>query len=95
MITDGLITDIDETIDTVIECSYLPMSIVIVGVGNAKFDKLDILDDDEGTLVNSNGKRPLRDCVQFVQFNTIEDVATLRKEILCEIPEQISAYYEH
>lgn len=91
MITDGLITDKDETIDTVVECSYLPISFVIVGVGNANFEKMDILDDDEGTLVDSKGRRPLRDCVQFVQFNNIEDVATLRKEILGEIPEQISA----
>lgn len=91
MITDGLITDKDETIDTVVECSYLPISIVIVGVGNANFEKMDILDDDDNSLVSSQGKRPLRDCVQFVQFNQIEDMGILRKEILGEMPEQISA----
>lgn len=91
MITDGLITDKDETIDTVVECSYLPISIVIVGVGNANFEKMDILDDDDNSLVSSQGKRPLRDCVQFVQFNQIEDMGVLRKEILGEMPEQISA----
>jgi len=91
MVTDGLITDKDETIDTVVECSYLPISIVIVGVGNANFEKMDILDDDENTLVSSQGKRPLRDCVQFVRFNQIEDMSVLRKEILGEMPEQISA----
>jgi len=63
-----------------------------VGVGNANFEKMDILDDDENTLVSSEGKRPLRDCVQFVQFNQIEDMSLLRKEILGEMPEQISAY---
>lgn len=64
---------------------------MIVGVGNANFEKMDALDDDEGTLVSSQGKRPLRDCVQFVQFNQIDDMGLLRKEILSEMPEQISA----
>jgi len=37
IITDGVITDMPQTVQAVIEASYLPMSIIIVGVGNADF----------------------------------------------------------
>lgn len=44
----------DATIDTIIQCAYLPMSIIIVGVGNADFENMDILDGDDG-LFNNQG----------------------------------------
>jgi len=93
MITDGQITDFDSTIDSVVECSYLPISIVIVGVGDADFSKMDILDDDDGNLQSRNGRKPARDCVQFVEFNECKnDIIKLRTEVLYEIPGQIEAY---
>lgn len=44
IITDGEITDMSDTIHEIVSASYLPMSIVIVGVGPADFSKMDILD---------------------------------------------------
>jgi hypothetical protein len=43
------------------------MSIIIVGVGNADFDNMNQLDGDSG-LFHTNGKKCLRDIVQFVPF---------------------------
>ncbi|NXP73176.1 CPNE2 protein, partial [Ramphastos sulfuratus] len=37
IITDGVISDMDETRQAVVQASRLPMSIIIVGVGNADF----------------------------------------------------------
>jgi len=37
IITDGIITDMEETKSAIVEASHLPMSIVIIGVGNENF----------------------------------------------------------
>ena len=44
----------DATKDAIFRCANLPMSIIIVGVGNADFGKMEILDGDDG-LYNSRG----------------------------------------
>ena len=47
MLTDGAISDMNNTKLAIIEASRLPMSIIIVGVGNADFDAMNELDADE------------------------------------------------
>ena len=47
MITDGILTDMEQTIHTIIEASELPMSIIIVGVGEADFSDMERLDADD------------------------------------------------
>ncbi len=44
--TDGIICDMPQTIDAIVEASYYPISIIIVGVGNEDFSKMDQLDSD-------------------------------------------------
>ena len=48
ILTDGEIHDMDKTVDLVINSSKLPYSIIIVGIGNAEFDNMNILDGDSG-----------------------------------------------
>ena len=48
LLTDGVISDMPETVDAVVEASYLPISLIIVGVGNATFAQMDFLDSDQG-----------------------------------------------
>jgi hypothetical protein len=50
IITDGVITDMQQTISTIVRASGLPLSIVIVGVGNADFAAMDVLDADDTPL---------------------------------------------
>jgi copine 5/8/9 len=45
-----------KVIDILVEMSHLPISIIIIGVGNAKFEKMSILDGDTA-LVDSKGKK--------------------------------------
>ena len=67
IITDGIITDLEKTVRSIVAASYLPMSIIIVGVGNADFDAMDAL-DAEDRLLQSGCNVALRDIVQFVPF---------------------------
>lgn len=50
IITDGIISDLNETIDAIIAASDLPMSIIIVGVGNEDFKEMEFLDSDKQPL---------------------------------------------
>jgi len=50
ILTDGVINDIDATIDEVVKASNLPLSIIIVGIGNADFDQMEQLDGDTAPL---------------------------------------------
>ena len=100
MLTDGAITDMIETVNCIVEASKLPLSIVIVGIGEDDFENMNILDDDIKPLVNSFGEIRKRDIVQFVKFNTfkeknaIDDSQELAEEVHKEIPRQIEEYYK-
>ena len=100
ILTDGIIKDMEETKDCIVEASKLPLSIVIIGIGNADFTKMEILDGDEKPLVNSFGEKRKRDIVQFVEFNKYKDKDLdncgphLTEEILKEIPRQVEEYYQ-
>ena len=50
IITDGIINDMQKTIDQIVRGSRLPLSIIIVGVGSDDFESMDILDADEEPL---------------------------------------------
>lgn len=60
-----MINDFDETKDAIIRASHLPLSIIIVGVGDADFSEMDVLDSDN-ILLSNNGQTASRDIVQFV-----------------------------
>ena len=68
LLTDGIITDMDQTRDAIVYASGLPMSLIIVGVGNADFSDMNFLDGDSGVLKGANGRPAERDIVQFVPF---------------------------
>jgi len=69
ILTDGVIVDQQQTIDAVIEASFLPFSLIIIGIGNDHFQEMIELDGDDAQLISSNGIRRMRDVVQFVPFN--------------------------
>eukprot|EP00105_Crassostrea_gigas_P018814 XP_011437035.1 PREDICTED: copine-8 isoform X1 [Crassostrea gigas] len=98
IITDGIITDMQQTQQAIVNASRLPMSIIIVGVGDADFTAMDILDGDDVRL-SYNGVYAERDIVQFVPYNDFLSrgdmalsQAALAKEVLAEIPDQFLSY---
>ncbi len=75
ILTDGVISDMAATRDAIVYSSAFPMSIIIVGIGQADFTDMNVLDGDDGILRNSRGQRGHRDIVQFVPFREFKNVS--------------------
>ncbi len=97
IITDGIITDIDETRNAIINASNLPMSVIIVGVGNEDFSAMEALDSDNGML-RSGSRVAARDIVQFVELRKFLQQGNtwnkemLAKHVLAEVPKQLTGW---
>ncbi|XP_065314028.1 copine-8-like isoform X2 [Gordionus sp. m RMFG-2023] len=106
IITDGIISDMPMTKEALVNASNLPISVIIVGVGDADFTAMEELDGDIIPLSSSN-QTASRDIVQFVPLrdfqasslnlsDRISSIASqkyrLAKEILAEIPLQFISY---
>jgi len=91
ILTDGVITDLEETIHAVVTASHLPMSIIIVGIGGSDFEALSVLEGEVQDTVA--GTKSRRDIVQVVAYRDCETPAMLAKQILAEVPRQVCEYY--
>ncbi|KAJ3603307.1 hypothetical protein NHX12_031049 [Muraenolepis orangiensis] len=80
IITDGVISDMAQTKEAIVNGAKLPMSIIIVGVGQAEFDERDIVQ-----FV------PFRDYMDRTG-NHVLSMARLVKDVLAEIPDQFISY---
>jgi hypothetical protein len=88
IMTDGEITDMNDTIKEIRSAVDAPLSLLIVGVGNADFSSMERLDGDNGTPLAS------RDMVQFVPMRDFANRAPeeLAAALLAEIPKQVSGW---
>jgi uncharacterized protein YegL len=88
IVTDGEVSDVTATAQCLDKVSNAPLSVVIVGVGNADFSGMRFLDD-----FATNGSK--RDIAQFVQFNQhSSNSVALTSETLREIPDQLVQYFQ-
>lgn len=95
IITDGVINDVRKTTDAIVSASQHPIALIIVGVGNADFSQMEFLDADDEILESSSGRKADADIVQFVPFNKYRNSpAMLAKEVLHEVPEQLTGWFE-
>ena len=95
ILTDGIINDLQPTIDVLVEGSFLPLSVIIIGIGNDDFHEMVILDGDNVPITNSKGVQRMRDLVQFVPFNKYRNNPTnLAEQVLEEVPRQVVDYYD-
>jgi hypothetical protein len=94
IITDGEITDMDDTINALVAADDAPLSIVIVGVGNGSdFQAMNQLDGDNQALRSSStGRVSRRDLVQFVPMRNISSPGQLAAEVLKEVPDQVEKW---
>ncbi|KAF3948070.1 hypothetical protein CMV_025883 [Castanea mollissima] len=94
IITDGVITDLQETKDALVKASDLPLSILIVGVGGADFREMEVLDADNGRrLESSTGRVATRDIVQFVPMREVHSgQISVVQSLLEELPGQFLTY---
>lgn len=92
-----------DTKEALVDASELPISVIIVGIGNADFTAMDELDSDRDLLRAPSGRVAKRDIVQFVPFNKFlgngidPSLARiyLAQEVLREIPGQFVSYMKH
>ena len=73
-----------------------PLSIIIVGVGDADFSSMQNLDGDDAPLYSAALRKHVsRDIVQFVPFNEFKhDPMKLAKATLGELPRQLTDYFQ-
>jgi len=92
---NGTVNDKKATIDEIVACSPLPMSIIIVSVSSTPSPDLVELDADRQKLISSTGKVGIRDCVQYVKYSDFEEnYALLNDAIMKELPTQINIFYD-
>jgi hypothetical protein len=84
ILTDGAVSDVAATARCLDAVSQCPLSVVIVGVGDADFSGMRFLDDNNGEP----------DIAQFVEFNAHKNNSnSLTAATLDEIPRQLSNFY--
>ena len=96
ILTDGIIEDMEDTMNSLVESSYLPISVIIIGIGDTDFTNMIMLDADENPLYDDDGRKADRDLVQFVPFKDFQnDGQRLAEQVLEEIPRQVVEFYQH
>ncbi len=83
------------SIDAIVNATRLPLSIIIVSVGDANFDNMEILDADDNPLRHSETHKYMeRDIVQFVPFNEFKTkhISAIACETLEEVPRQVTSF---
>lgn len=78
-----------ETKEQLIEASDDPLSIVIVGIGDADFTGMEFLDEHDPA------KEGGRDITKFVRFSDYKSFNALTEAVLDEIPEQLVEYFSN
>jgi hypothetical protein len=87
IVTDGAVSDMNATKNALMAASNSPLSVVIVGVGNADFSAMQFLDDFRASP-------PSNDIAQFVEFRRhAHDKRSLTEATLEEIPDQLVNYF--
>ena len=94
ILTDGTIHDMSMAKSLIVELSEYPVSIIIVGIGDADFEAMVELDSDDGILRDDYGQPCMRDIVQFVEFNKAIQRGNLAEEVLMEVPGQVCSHME-
>jgi hypothetical protein len=87
IITDGIVSDLEDMIAAIVDAREQPLSIVIIGLGDGDFREMDVLRGRNKRL-SSRGVTMERDMVHFVTFRNFRSrpYSVLGAEALVEIP---------
>ncbi|EGR31293.1 hypothetical protein IMG5_113910 [Ichthyophthirius multifiliis] len=92
ILTDGVIDDFEESQRLLSMGGSLPWSVIIVGVGNDRFESMKALDGHD-VKTQADGVQLKRDICQFVKFQDYQnDHQELVQQVLAEIPNQFQSY---
>lgn len=87
ILTAGNLEHVEETKQLLIEASEDPLSIVIVGIGDADFSGMQFLDEHDPKTEEG------RDITKFVRFSDYKSFNALTEAVLDEIPDQLVSYF--
>jgi Copine len=87
ILTAGNVEDVNETKEHLLNASNDPLSVVIVGIGEADFSGMEFLDSFDPSRDNG------RDITKFVRFNDYKSYNALTEAVLGEIPDQLVDFY--
>jgi len=87
ILTAGNVEDVQETKRHLIAASKDPLSVVIIGIGDADFSGMEFLDAFDAEIEQG------RDITKFVEFNDYKSYNALTEAVLDEIPDQLVDYY--
>eukprot|EP00826_Nyctotherus_ovalis_P048208 TRINITY_DN5650_c0_g2_i1.p1 TRINITY_DN5650_c0_g2~~TRINITY_DN5650_c0_g2_i1.p1 ORF type:complete len:187 (-),score=49.69 TRINITY_DN5650_c0_g2_i1:60-620(-) len=84
----------DKTIDQIVKASSLPLSIIIVGIGDEDFSSMEHLDARKQPLYSKTLQKEMeRDIVRFVKFSKYnQNMEQLACKTLKEVPDQLTSY---
>ena len=92
LLTDGRVEDLEECKALLVKLSRLPLSVVIVGMGQSSLKDMAVLDSDT-QLLEAGGEISLRDIVQFGTYRQGQDPRLLALELVSELPQQVTDYF--
>jgi hypothetical protein len=87
ILTAGNIENVRETKRQLISASGAPLSVVIVGIGDADFSGMEFLDEHDPTTEEG------RDITKFVRFSDYKSYNALTEAVLDEIPDQLVDFF--
>lgn len=88
ILTDGAVSNVELTRRVIQSANDAPLSIVIVGIGDADFSEMQFLDDFQAGIGGG------RDICQFVEFRKYKhDKRALTEKTLEEIPDQLVDFF--
>ena len=94
--TDGEIHDMQKTMNLIFKAAGLPLSVIIVGIGDQSFGKMRLLDTKRARWRGPAGNDIERDTSQFILFRQFEGASldSIGKEVLKRLPGQVTRYFE-
>lgn len=95
ILTSDEIYDMQQTINSIIKASALPISIIIAGIGNSSFRNISMLANDQQCLSSSKGMTSERNILHFASLNEINNSCVeVSKKLLKNIPGDLLAYFK-
>jgi len=86
ILTAGNVENVRETKMELNNASGSPLSVVIVGIGDADFSRMEFLDDHDPSDTG-------RDITKFVEFSDYKSYNALTEAVLDEIPDQLVDFF--
>lgn len=94
ILTDGIFEDINRTMEHLLIGSKLPLSVIIVGIGNEDFERMEMMDSSPLEYQGNISKRDHVHYISFKDYKFQEDESLFGKDALTDLPRQILQYYE-